>query len=442
MSEMYARISDKFILRGWSDCALALVEKEYAHQFVNCEDYEYVIKSCDGMSDFSSPAFLPKHRNQLTQLMDMGFVVPCNKGEGLFEYQKYIYTPCPVLKEINWAITEACNLHCIHCFMNSPEKIEGVSLNDIKKIISEITNAHVPVVTLTGGEPLLSPHFKFIVSELSKAGVSISHISTNAVLLNDEIFDFLLENNQHPDFLISFDGVGVHDLIRGQAGIESIVLKNTAAALKRGFVTVMVTTLMRQNIDSLISTYDVIKELSPSGWFINRAQSLGQYMNEKRLSMEEIAKVALPLYKRWTGDNKPFAMVIENFCSGKNAKEYTADSPECFGNSCGSFLLPDGTLMPCQGFVGTKIQEEMPNILKDGLIESWKSSSLDRFRYATKKERLTKNPNCDKCSFFAQCGMGCRAYALTQTGSMDNVDPDMCELFSQGWREIFDEYRK
>lgn len=442
MSEIYARISDKFMLRGWSDCPLALVEKERAHQFFNCKEYEYVIKACDGLSDFSSPAFLPKHRYQLGELIDAGFVVLCKKGDTLSEYQRYIYTPCPVLKEINWAITDACNLHCVHCFMNSPNKKEDVKLDTVQRIISEIINAHVPVVTLTGGEPLLSPYFKLIVSELSNANVSISHISTNAVLLNEDIMDFLLENNQHPDFLISYDGAGVHDLIRGQKGLESIVLENTSKVLKKGFTAVMVTTLMQQNMGTLRKTYDVLKELSPSGWFINRAQSTGLYQKEKRLSTEEIANETLPLYKCRIDDNKPFPMVIENFCQGKNIKKYTSDSPECFGNSCGLFLLPDGTLMPCQGFVGTKIQEKMPNILKEGLIKAWENPSLEEFRHAVKKDRLEKNPDCKKCPSFSECGMGCRAYALSQTGSMDNVDSDMCDLFSQGWRMKFNEYEK
>lgn len=439
MDSFFARISDRYMLRGWSDCPLALVERQYGEQLLRCDGYEYVIRSCDGTCDFSSPAFLPAHRAQLNGLIEAGFAVRCRQGEGLLESQKYIFMPYPVLKELNWAVTDSCNLHCLHCFMNSPDKKESVRRCDIEQILQQIISAKLPFITLTGGEPLLSPHFRLIVSELSKAGIRITHISTNGVLLNDSILDFLLDSGQHPDLLISFDGTGAHDSIRGQQGLEKLVLKNTELALQKGFSAVIVTTLMQQNIHVLMPTYTLLKTVSPSGWFIHRAQSSGLYKNEKRLTIQQTAGAILPLRRRWLSDGKPFPLVPENFNPPQRPHIYTESSPECFGNNCGAFLLPDGTLMPCQGFVGTEIQKHMPNVLSMGLIEAWKSPSIDAFRHAVKADRLKLNPECAACPHFRECGMGCRAYALTEAGNINAPDPDFCELYKQGWRKAFDE---
>lgn len=437
MDSLYARIRRDYLLRGWSDSPTALVDRWYGNFVIPCEAYDYVLRSCDGECDLSSPAFTPAHRRQLEWLVRQGYVEPCARGDGPDAVQKYLYTPCPRLTTLSWAITEACNLHCVHCFMESPDKADAVEADGVARILREIERAHVPFVSLTGGEPLLSPHFRDIVRGLSEAGTRITEISTNATLLNDDVLDALLDCDQRPDLLVSYDGCGVHDAIRGARGLEHRVLRAAEFALSRGFIVVIVTTLMAQNIDALPPTYAKLKALMPSGWFINRAQSTGLYRNERRLSTAEAAQACSALHAAWLRDGRPFPVIMEQFQPGQRNVCYTPDSPECAGNTCSAFLLPDGTLMPCPGFVGTAVQSDMPNILRDGLIEAWSSKAILRFRGAKKASRLAKNPRCAKCPHFEACGMGCRAYALTEAGSIDGRDPDTCEIYTQNWRDTF-----
>lgn len=439
MDSLYARIGRDYLLRGWSDCPVVLVDRWYGNFAIPCEEYGYVLRSCDGACDLASPAFTPAHRRQLEWLVEQGYAEYCARGDGPDDVQKYMYTPCPRLTTLSWAITDACNLHCVHCFMESPGKSDAGEAGAVDRILREIERAHVPFVSLTGGEPLLSPRFRDIVRRLSEAGTRLTEISTNATLLNDDVLDHLLACGQRPDLLISYDGCGVHDAIRGARGLEEKVLRAAENALARGFIVVMVTTLMRQNIDALTPTYAQLKALKPSGWFVNRAQSTGLYKSEKRLSTAEVARACSALHAAWLRDGRPFPIMMEQFKPQQRKVPFTPDSPECAGHTCGAFLLPDGTLMPCPGFVGTAIQPKMPNILTDGLIEAWGSEAILGFRGAKKAERLAKNPKCAACPHFGACGMGCRAYALTEGGDIDGPDPDACELFTRNWREDFDE---
>jgi radical SAM protein with 4Fe4S-binding SPASM domain len=94
--------------------------------------------------------------------------------------------------------------------------------------------------------------------------------------------------------------------------------------------------------------------------------------------------------------------------------------------------LPDGTLLPCHGFTGASLYESMPNLLKQDLSEIWTKSPLHDVAQARKSERLASNEECVTCDLFAQCGMGCRARALIETGDIKAKDPLTCELWKKG----------
>ncbi|MCY2927535.1 MAG: hypothetical protein NT031_19270, partial [Planctomycetota bacterium] len=55
-----------------------------------------------------------------------------------------------------------------------------------------------------------------------------------------------------------------------------------------------------------------------------------------------------------------------------------------------------------------------------------------------KEELLQKNADCGNCErFFKDCGGGCRASALTETGDLIAKDPVACDLVRKGYRDRF-----
>ena len=163
------------------------------------------------------------------------------------------------------------------------------------------------------------------------------------------------------------------------------------------------------------------------------------------LDTAEMGRALLKLQRRWLEDGRPIYILMENFfeaiphasTNAPNAPSYTPDDLECPETRDRLFLLPDGRLLPCPGFAGTALEAHMPRLYEADLIALRTESALERFCAQTRRERYLANPECQTCEWFAQCGMGCRAYALTENGGILRRDMGMCEMYRDGWRARF-----
>lgn len=85
----------------------------------------------------------------------------------------------------NWLITSQCPLNCVYCYakdvMGCKDKIPA---NKIIAIAKNILAYHPLAVTLTGGEPLCSPHLELAIKSLyGKTGIILD---TSGYLINKE----------------------------------------------------------------------------------------------------------------------------------------------------------------------------------------------------------------------------------------------------------------
>lgn len=114
-----------------------------------------------------------------------------------------------------WRLTKRCNLHCKQCSYHlNRDKIDQEKL---VSVAHKIARSRTPIVLITGGEPMIVPNIREILTILKKAGKKVL-INTNGYNLH-EFHDFILE--QEIDYLaVSFDGAdaATHDHIRGKAG--------------------------------------------------------------------------------------------------------------------------------------------------------------------------------------------------------------------------------
>ncbi|MBO4697698.1 MAG: radical SAM protein [Lachnospiraceae bacterium] len=444
----YARLRHLWALRQFSDGRLMLMNRKYPMQDYPDEQEAYVLRNCDGNSDFDSLAFLPVHRNILRGLMEKGIVEECSFGETNEPGQMFRIIPSPLLTEIHWAITGYCNMKCPHCFMEAPEGRYGqVSLEQARELIDQFYEAGVLRVSITGGEPLIHPHFREIVKAITEKGMIVNLIVTNGVLIDDDLIDFLKECGHWPEFQISLDGIGTHDLMRGTEGLEESVLRGIQKVIERDHELSVCTLFTKKNRYTAAATYEWLKNRGIKEWLVSRPQKMGAWQGgEDALTTEEIAELCLDLKRRWEADGRPITIGLEKFFNG-NAHEpiysretidcYSPESFECPTTQWKIFLLPDGTLLPCTGYTGSFLMEEMPNLYRDRLSEIWKDSALRHFVCRRKKDRLKHIPECSACEHFEKCGAGCGAYAMTENGSPDRPDPFMCALYKYGWRDRF-----
>jgi radical SAM protein with 4Fe4S-binding SPASM domain len=443
---LFACTTPRYGPRCWRD-VVGLADRQLFRLHQLPEAARTVLLSLDGASDFESYAFTPRHRAILRELIRQGYAKKYPDQVELSAFQRPRRADSPYLREVHWSITGRCNLRCRHCFMASPEdRYPEPSFNVLEKMVVQFVQANVAFVSLTGGEPLIHPDFDRLMALLHEVGIPVSQIATNGMLVNAPFMAMLDDVEQKPVFQLSLDGVGKHDQMRGISGAETAALDAIALCVAKQYITSVTSIFNRDNIQALLPTYERLKVLGVSMWIVNQAQTTGMWQGgQANLTADEMGEALLTLQQRWLEEGKPLRMLLASYFDAKPddemnqhaAMRYTADSLECPETRERIFLLPDGRLLPCPGYTGTAIADEMPSLLDHSLVDILEDSSLSRFCRDRKSIRLDKNPQCQGCDHFSECGMGCRAYALTENGSIDAPDPRVCNMYKQGWKKRF-----
>jgi MoaA/NifB/PqqE/SkfB family radical SAM enzyme len=89
---------------------------------------------------------------------------------------------------VAWQITNECNLACLHCIEESgPGKAfrDELSREEALRIIDDLMDHEVPYLSLSGGEPMLHPHFFELVERVTSRGSQLK-IETNGHFLTPE----------------------------------------------------------------------------------------------------------------------------------------------------------------------------------------------------------------------------------------------------------------
>ena len=174
------------------------------------------------------------------------------------------------------------------------------------------------------------------------------------------------------------------------------------------------------------------------------------------------------MLNEWINDGKPFHIQLAGFYTGRGElgkpipvaviaqaststqaisrlsdtprperSSHTLDSYDCDGCRQEPNVLPDGTIVPCPGYVDSVVQEDMPNLLHNRLPIVWTKSFLRDVLDIRKKDILATNPECAACDMFEMCGSGCRASSLVETGDLMKKDPVICDLWRRGYKDRF-----
>lgn len=90
-----------------------------------------------------------------------------------------------------WNITKECNDSCLFCYRDQDS--ENLSFDNRRIIIKKIALSGIQKLTFAGGEPLLLSEIQELIKYSKDLGLIVS-LSTNGILLKDELLDFCLEN--------------------------------------------------------------------------------------------------------------------------------------------------------------------------------------------------------------------------------------------------------
>ena len=78
---------------------------------------------------------------------------------------------------VMWNITRHCNLNCDHCYIDATEAAaEELKLEEGIRLIDELAALKIPMLILTGGEPLLSRNFYAYAFHAREVGPADGHL--------------------------------------------------------------------------------------------------------------------------------------------------------------------------------------------------------------------------------------------------------------------------
>ncbi|GFI44849.1 putative mycofactocin radical SAM maturase MftC [Lachnospiraceae bacterium] len=343
-----------------------------------------------------------------------------------------------VVKALCLHIAHDCNLACRYCFAEEGEyhgRRALMSLEVGKKALDFlVANSGTRVnleVDFFGGEPLMNWQ---VVKELVAYGRSLEEpyrkkfrftLTTNGILLNDEIMEFV--NKEMANVVLSIDGrKEINDLMRphrgGQGSYEAIVPKFQKLAESRNQANYYVRgTFTRNNLDF---SRDVMHLADLGFEQISVEPVVAQPMDDYALREEDLPallaeydRLAVELIRR------------EKEGKGVNFFHFMIDlsGGPCVAkrlSGCGSgteylAVTPWGDLYPCHQFVGK--EEFLMGNVDEGIT---RRDIQDEFRgcnvYAKEK--------CRDCFARFYCSGGCAANSYNFHGHINDAYDLGCQL--------------
>ena len=344
----------------------------------------------------------------------------------------------PVVKALCLHIAHDCNLACQYCFAEEGEyhgRRAVMSFEVGKKaldfLVANSGSRRNLEVDFFGGEPLMNWE---VVKQLVEYGRSIEEannkkfrftLTTNGVLLNDEILDFV--NKEMGNIVLSTDGrKEVHDRMRpfrnGKGSYDLIMPKFKKAAESRNQTNYYVRgTFTHYNLDfskDVLSLADEgFKQISvepvvasPEDAYALRTEDLPQIF-------EEYDKLAVEMIKREKeGRGFNFFHFMIDLTGGPCVYKRLS--------GCGSgteylAVTPWGDLYPCHQFVGN--EDFLLGNVDDGIV---KKNIGEEFKQCN----VYSKPKCKDCFAKLFCSGGCAANSYNFHGNINDSYEVGCEM--------------
>lgn len=278
-----------------------------------------------------------------------------------------------------------CNQRCLHCYAAGQPMGESRELTtaEWKDVLARLRAANIPQVTFTGGEPTLRGD---LVELVDAAQWFVTRLNTNGRLLTPQLCRALAE--------ASLDSVQVtlyaadaeaHNALVGAPGFDETV-RGIRNAVDAGLIVSVNTPLCSLNRDyaatlrfaaALGVRYATCSGLIPSGG------AEGAESRATRLSAEELTEIL----QSAVAAAHELSMELD-FTSPGWLPEQTLRAlglhliPSCGACLSNMAVAPDGTVIPCQSWLGGTA---LGNILTDDWDKIWQSQRCAAIRAKSAK---------------------------------------------------------
>ncbi len=424
---------------------------------------EFVCEGCLLVSAFLKPLIrlfffrIGVDNSTLSGLLEDDLIRKCMlsviRGVALFGMRNPQPTGAPVT--VVWNFTNRCNLNCLHCHQDSSAHASEPELTTSQafKVVDNLGEAGVAVLTFSGGEPLLRRDVYQVIRRSDDCGM-LCTIASNGTLMTPMVVERLARAGIKR-VEIGLDGARAetHDFLRNKPGSFEATVEGIKNCARQGFEELATTmTLYSKNINELEETMELAEKLGATRFYLNRLIPAGRGRESIHLDVtpEEKIRALETLYKKFYksivrgGGMQCYArgmtyyarlgyersggkiFTVSEALSGyenmfqrkfglevsKIVRRLASGFGGCSAGITYAGLTPSGDLLPC---VPAPIK--LGNLLEKSLEEIWVHN--ETLNYIRNRKDL--RGSCKKCAYNWICG-GCRYTAYVAT--KDWLGPD------------------
>jgi len=284
----------------------------------------------------------------------------------------------PFLVTIN--ITRRCNLKCKMCGIKRSEKTreQELTLEEIKKLIDELKELKVGIISISGGEIFLRKDIFEIIEYVKKNGMFLN-LSTNGTLINRKIAKRLL-NLKVDSITISLDGAKAetHDSIRNVKGAYKKTIKTlklfSEICKNSNTIIDIVTLISAHNIHEILDIINLVQKLGlDSIGFIPLHNGKIKHIWTKNEINEIIEKIILIKKRNGIIDNsEEYLRGIMKFLVGE------VPSLDCGAGYLTCVIDSNGDIFPCYKYLDGN--RNIGNVRNVNMKSFWFSSEYNDIR--------------------------------------------------------------
>ena len=363
------------------------------------------------------------------------------------QYMQELRTPLPIGEKRNppgpvviWNLIRRCNLTCKHCYSISADKdFDGeLTTEEVYTVMDDLKKFHVPVLILSGGEPLLRPDIFDISRRAKEMGFYVGLSSNGTLITKDNI-------KQIAD--IGYDYVGVsidgmrdtHDQFRRKQGAFDDSMNGIRLCRDAGIKIGMRFTLTMDNARELPELLKLMKQQQIDKFYLSHLNYAGRgNKNRKDDVVHQLTRNAMDLlfdtcWHEISAGNKREFVTGNNDADGVYLLDWVARNvPEQLehmqqrlqqwgGNSSGvniSNIDNLGNVHPDTFWW----DYSLGNVKQRPFSEIWPDTS-DPLMAGFKSQPRPLKGRCGACQHQAICGGNTRVRAWQLTGDPWAEDP-------------------
>jgi len=296
-------------------------------------------------------------------------------------------SPIPSLRYLELQITDRCNLQCRHCYIGEGFH-QDLSVKQIQKVLEEFEEIQGLRLLLSGGEPLLHPHF-WEINDVLRNHAFRSFLLSNGTLITKEGAKRL---HVH-EVQISLDGMKEgHESLRGKGTFEKTIM--AIDYLQEANLRVSVATMIhRRNLLEFDQLASLLQSKNIEEWNVDVPCVEGRLKTNQDF---------------WISPSETSRFLSYGYGGGFHG---STNNSTCGAHLCA--IIPNGAVCKCGLF-----SQEPVGSIEEGLRTCW--ARIPRIGL--------KDLTC-KCPVLEECRGGCRYRAKIQG---DLFQPDLFQCYARG----------